>query len=453
MQLRIIFSLLLFLPVFAYPKLEIAAIKFEKGLSWAEVVEKAKSENKYIFVDCFTTWCGPCRRMDKEVYTNDSVGEYFNDKFVSVKLQMDRTEHDEVQTQQLYATTETFSKSYRVDQYPTFLFFRPDGKMVHKDIGYKKADEFMQVAETALEPGRSYTDPFNEYDSLIAAYKRGQKNYQKMPYMVKSAFQLQDTVNLNALATDLNKYLLTVDSEELYTKENIEFIASVVGSRSKFFPLFFPHGDKVDSVMNKRGYAENVLDKIIQREIVYPVIQLKAEGLREMDAAPKSKKEPDWSALEKKIKAVYNAAYARRNVLDAKIAWYQDVQNYEQYSKNFIARFETYGIDTTDEWTDINLNAAAWDIFLHITSKKYLNTAIGWMEEVVRRSARVNPGWNAATIDTYANLLYKVGRKAEAKEQEQRAIAIAKDDEDTESATQFAETLKKMKADLPTWTP
>ncbi len=47
-------------------------IKFEKTLSWPEICEKAQKENKYIFVDCYTTWCGPCKKMDQEVYLNDT---------------------------------------------------------------------------------------------------------------------------------------------------------------------------------------------------------------------------------------------------------------------------------------------------------------------------------------------------------------------------------------------
>jgi thiol:disulfide interchange protein len=42
-------------------------INFENNLSWEQVKEKAKAENKYIFVDCYATWCGPCKAMDKEV--------------------------------------------------------------------------------------------------------------------------------------------------------------------------------------------------------------------------------------------------------------------------------------------------------------------------------------------------------------------------------------------------
>ena len=59
-------------------------IKFEEGLSWEQVKQKAKTENKFIFVDCYATWCAPCKMMDKYVYQNDTVGEFVKDKFIYV---------------------------------------------------------------------------------------------------------------------------------------------------------------------------------------------------------------------------------------------------------------------------------------------------------------------------------------------------------------------------------
>ena len=86
-------------------------IHFEKGLTWQQVQQKAKAENKYIFVDCYTTWCGPCKMMEAEVYPQKEVGDYFNAHFVNVKLQMDQTNHDAPEVKQWYATIKDFEKN------------------------------------------------------------------------------------------------------------------------------------------------------------------------------------------------------------------------------------------------------------------------------------------------------------------------------------------------------
>ncbi len=69
-------------------------IHFEHGLSWKEVKEKAKRENKFIFMDCYTTWCGPCKLMSKNIFSQKVAGDFFNDKFVNVKVQFDEVEGD-----------------------------------------------------------------------------------------------------------------------------------------------------------------------------------------------------------------------------------------------------------------------------------------------------------------------------------------------------------------------
>src|ERR1700685_3137554 len=79
-------------------------IVFEHGLSWREVLQKAKQENKYVFVDCYATWCGPCKGMEQTVYPVEAVGEAFNGNFISVKLQLDKTRQDDDNVRSWYQT-------------------------------------------------------------------------------------------------------------------------------------------------------------------------------------------------------------------------------------------------------------------------------------------------------------------------------------------------------------
>jgi len=78
-------------------------IRFEQDLSWEQIKAKAKGENKYIFIDVYATWCGPCKMMDRDVYPNDIVGAVVNDQFISVKIQMDRTAYDNELVKRRYA--------------------------------------------------------------------------------------------------------------------------------------------------------------------------------------------------------------------------------------------------------------------------------------------------------------------------------------------------------------
>ncbi|MDE5612365.1 MAG: thioredoxin domain-containing protein, partial [Odoribacter sp.] len=59
-------------------------------LSLEEACKKAKAENKPVFLDCYTSWCGPCKMMANNVFTLKEAGDYFNQNFVCVKTDMEK---------------------------------------------------------------------------------------------------------------------------------------------------------------------------------------------------------------------------------------------------------------------------------------------------------------------------------------------------------------------------
>jgi thiol-disulfide isomerase/thioredoxin len=112
-------------------------INFEKT-AWAAAHTKAKGEGKLFFVDAYATWCGPCKWMDKNVFTDASVGQYFNANFINLKLDMES------------ADGKNFGQKYAVSAYPTFLFINETGEVVYKIEGSMPADEFLKEAQLAL---------------------------------------------------------------------------------------------------------------------------------------------------------------------------------------------------------------------------------------------------------------------------------------------------------------
>ena len=97
-------------------------IQFEIG-SWKEVLQKAKQENKLIFVDLYTTWCGPCKKMAAETFPQQAVGDYFNKNFVNYKIDAEKGEGPEL------------AGKYEVSAYPTLVFVNAAGELVYKFMG------------------------------------------------------------------------------------------------------------------------------------------------------------------------------------------------------------------------------------------------------------------------------------------------------------------------------
>ena len=88
MKQKFLCAIAICLPFFVFCQSNIpdTGIKWSQGLNWKQVLQKAQKENKYVFVDCYATWCVPCKKMDKQAYTNDTVGNFFNEKIIAYYL-------------------------------------------------------------------------------------------------------------------------------------------------------------------------------------------------------------------------------------------------------------------------------------------------------------------------------------------------------------------------------
>lgn len=126
-------------------------IIFEQG-EFADALKKAKAENKLIFFDAYTTWCGPCKIMAQQVFTQDAIGDYFNKTFVNYKMDMESGEGPK------------WAKDFKVAAYPTFLLVNGDGEVVHKIVGAHAPREFVTLINKGLNPETAYALVKKEYD-------------------------------------------------------------------------------------------------------------------------------------------------------------------------------------------------------------------------------------------------------------------------------------------------
>lgn len=117
-----------------------AGIEFFHG-TWAEAVAKAKSENKLIFVDFFTDWCGPCYNMAHTVFILPEVGHYYNNTFINMKIDAEKGEGAEL------------AKKYGVRSYPTYAFIDPaTEEMIHRSGSRQEPERFIQTGKDAGTP-------------------------------------------------------------------------------------------------------------------------------------------------------------------------------------------------------------------------------------------------------------------------------------------------------------
>lgn len=150
-QIRI-FLFALLCTVLALPAMaqEGKGIQFFKG-TFAQALAKAKSEGKPLFVDFYAVWCGPCKKMEKQIFTQLEVGEYFNKHFVAVQLDAEKPENVDV------------AKTYKVEAFPTLGIFDGEGKALSINVGYMNAQELMAMAKTAVGEVKGFEQLYKEY--------------------------------------------------------------------------------------------------------------------------------------------------------------------------------------------------------------------------------------------------------------------------------------------------
>lgn len=380
---------------------QIQGIQFESGLSWAQIKEKAKKERKAIFVDCYATWCAPCKVMDNQVYKSPSLGTFMNEKFISVKVQMDETEKDDVYTKSWRQSAKLLQKENQVNVFPTFLFFSPDGEIVQTGIGMKSEKDFMEMADVAVDPSK-------QFNAMYASYKAGKMALKQYPSFSDQArqFKREDLRNEVILAYK-KRYLNRLNEKELLKDENIGFFVWRVEyftTNDKYFSLCYRKPALFDSV-TKKGKAASLVESIIQQQDVDPVIKKDDAFIVE---------EPDWIFIQTKLRKKYNESVVDAVLLNSKRDYYRGRGNWLQYCLLTDKKMEAEGVVSGDDLLGkmADINDEAWMVFGRSDDKEALKIALKWSERTVNEGMDLSI--YSAFLDTKANLLYKLGRKEEA---------------------------------------
>lgn len=434
---------LLFLPLILFSQTDTSSkgIKWTTGHSWEQVKAKAKAENKYIFVDAYATWCKPCKEMDKYVYTSENVSKFINEKFISVRLQLDSTDNDSELVKSWRYHASSIKNAYNVEVLPSFLFFASDGSILHKGQGFLSSPDFVKLLESALNPS-------TQFYTLLKLYRNGLMDYPSRKSLSLKARELRYPKLANEIARNyIDNYLYKRSDRELMNKDDIEFIANFIkSSKEKGFALFYYSGGEVDSVMQKAfndstlKYSESVVDYIISIEEIY-VKLFQGLSTNNLKFDRPSKIRPKWKVWENAIAKKYNKKSAERITLDAKLKWYSYKKSWNKYGKLIVEKVEKYGpFGFFSKESKFNQNA--WDLFLHCDDKKILQIALAWSDSSIKLSREpVNPEF----YDTYANILHKLGRTTEAIVWQEKALMLAP------KAEHIAENLAKMIKGQPTW--
>ncbi len=354
---------------------------------------QSKSRAETHFVDCFASWCGPCKWMDKEIYPNDSIGNAVNPNFIAIKVQFDTTKNDNDNVKNWYQDANYIRQQYDIASYPTFLFMSPDGELIHKDVGAKTVQSFVELVNDALNPNK-------QYYTLLKKYEQKKLTYPEMGNLAKKAVALGDKKMAKQLANDyINNYLAKLKKDELLTQDNVQFLVRFTGgTKDKSFWLLYNNQDKIKQVFAKNPYyVSSMIEYFIAHEEVDAIL---------FPGGKFSKEEPDWKKMKQSIKNKFNAYYADKLVLDGTSRYYAGIKNYDEHFKYVSMILDKYAYAMSND----QLNTHSWNICQYSFNDKEVAIAAKAMERVVKTEAD-SSNLLPASVDTYANLLYRLGKK------------------------------------------
>ena len=381
--------LFLLLYVFLPASAQEAKIEFYEG-NWNQVLVKAAEENKLIFVDAYTEHCLPCKMLDKYVFTNEEVIEFFNENFINFKVDVERQENA------------GFTSKYNIRLLPTLLFFNPDGELMINKTGGLGTSDFLEigrgVVQLVKEPqfvaaNRSIKFTRVRLDDFNGMYERGTrypKFLNEYAYLLKKFHLPYNTVVNQFLKMQKSKMRKSMNRQFIY-----DFALSLENNAMDYLLK--------DLAWYKETFGGQRVNEKVKDAVhnsVLTAIRLRDGKLfkKAIDVIDKAKL-PDSDAFTFEMKSYY----------------YQETGKWDDYAKMCIKYLKDNNV--TDP---VLLNDIAKNFYNSVDNQKMLKYALKW----VKKSMKIeNEHYNN---HTHAALLYRLGNRGKAIKAGNEAVEIAR---------------------------
>ena len=378
-------------------------IQFEKS-NWAAVQAKAKAENKHIFVDVYTTWCGPCKWQSKRLFPQKQVGDFFNKNFVSFKLDAEKGEGV------------AFSKKYPISGFPTLLFFTPQGKLAHRSTGGKHMGDRSgkKAAKVLLKEANDALNPERQAYTLQRRFEKGERSNTFLKKCIQALSNADEDFSKPTAV-----YLAQVGQNHWATAKGWKFI-SKYGTHfpSEAFEYVIRNRSKFEKIVQSKEEVDKYIDKTLNSNI-YDV--------------SRSKDKQRLAAFKKQLKELLGQE-ADKHIARIEYAFYvTDKKKSEHYINKY---FDKY----CDNARDFDMISTTY--YYQYSDSKHLEKALTWSKKSINL---VKKSFNTLT---QAQLLFKLQRYQEARKVALESAALAKKEKYHRMLDEANALLEKIKAKL-----
>jgi thioredoxin-related protein len=361
--------------------------------SWDDVKSIAAKEKKLIFIDAYTDWCSWCKVMERETFSDSVVANFINEKFIPVKYEMET------------GFGAVMSAKYRVNGFPTFLIFTPDGKLVNRILGYLKSKEFLEKLNIALDPAKH-----DNLTGISSALDPGFPEFYKQSFLKRETRQRSDSATVNSFLASAQDLSGEVAWSVMYR------FSSLVTEKYKDF--IYKNYDRL-----KKMYGTNDVESAVSSFLT-------ADLAGAIKANDESALENIMSASQKYIDEPVGEMR-----LNYRMRFYRGTNRWTPFA-NLID-----SLKASSNGSDENaMNSYSWAIYEKCDDNQVVARATKWMSDVVEKSPTY------MLLDTYAALLFKNGELKKAKQYAELAIETGK--KENEEVKETEALLKKITASL-----
>ena len=362
----------------AFSDLNAQGIEFNHDKKFQEVLDMAKAQGKLVFMDCYTSWCGPCKRLASTVFPDSAVGVFFNATFVNAKFDMEKDDGI------------TISNKYGIRAYPTLLWLDGDGNVKHKVVGGLDAPGL-------IENGRKATDPA---PGILAGYR---KQYT------------EGSRDINFLRDYVNALYDAGEKYQDNFKEYLDKLTDAQLSDPKHTKTIFNLTNDIKSpgvsylMKNKDYYVHLMGEQVFNNKI-------NLLATRAVTEAPGADDKALYEAAMQLVKTNKAPDHVQKG-LKLSMDYYYHMGDWANYDKNASQYVKKYAGKNAAELNDI-----AWNYYMVIHNPDQLQKAAKWAYTALNMD-------NKYTYNlTYAWLLYKLNNYKEASLACDYAIIRAKEE-------------------------
>jgi thiol-disulfide isomerase/thioredoxin len=238
--------------------IEKSAVTF-RDISSDDAAKAAAAEHKIVLIDFYTTWCGPCKMLDAQTWTDAAVGKLVDESAVPLRLD---AEHN----------GKTVADHYKIGAYPTILLLKPDGTEIDRLVGFRAAEVFISEFKSALAGSTALSR------ARKAVADTGQAiDHDRVEARHRLARELMQT---GKYAEALSEYLWLYDvgmkEVESYVGVRNSFLTGEMGRLAEAYPL------AKDELVKRRDAAAHTIQISTDRMAVTDFAALN-EALNETD--------------------------------------------------------------------------------------------------------------------------------------------------------------------------